>query len=150
MKKNKWHGQVKRKEFEDRICKQLDDAGIEYTREKVAHSKATSKTSKGKFDLVIGDLCLELKTTQAKSLDYSFDPNKKAKIKWHQLANLYKSCLTYGKRAGLLLEFRPNQAIFINIRDFFAFAIQSKGKSINHASALLIGKEIDNIKEFLK
>jgi len=150
MKKNKWHGQVKGKEFEDRICKQLDDAGIEYIREKIAHSKSTAKTTKGKFDLVIGDLCLELKTTQAKSLDYSLDPNKKAKIKWHQLANLYKSYFTYGKRAGLLLEFRPNQAVFVDIKEFFTFATQGKAKSINYVNALLIGKEIDSILDIIK
>jgi len=150
MKKTKWHGQVKGKEFEDRICKQLDDADIEYIREKVAHSKATSKTSKGKFDLVIDDLCLELKTTQAKSLDYSLNPNKKAKIKWHQLANLYKSYFTYGKKAGLLLEYRPNKAIYIDVKDFFSWAIESKTKSLSYENALLIGREIDSILDIIK
>ena len=150
MNKNSWHGQTKGKEFEDRICKELDDAGIEYIREKVAHSKATAKTSKGKFDLVIGDLCLELKTTQAERLDFSLDPKKKAKIKWHQLANLYKSYFTHGKRAGLLIEYRPNKAIYVEIKDFFTWAIQSKAKSLSYANALLIGKEIDSILELIK
>ena len=152
MKKTKWHGQAKGKEFEDRMCEQLDEAGIEYIREKVAHSKSTAKTTRGKFDLVIGNLCLELKTTQAKSLAYALyadDPRQNIKIKGHQVAALYKNYYTFGKQAGLLLEYRPNKPVFVQIKDFLEFTSESKGKSLKHADALLIGKEIDSIKEII-
>jgi len=152
MKKNKWHASSTGKEFEDRICKQLDEADIFYVREKIGHSKSTAKVNRGKFDLVIGDLHLELKTTQKKSMSYCLysESQKNSNIKGHQVAALYKSYYTFGKRAGLLLEYRPNKAVFVEIKDFFKFACQSKAKSLKYADALLIGKEIDNITELVK
>jgi len=151
-KRNKWHSSSTGKAFEDRICKELDELGIEYIREKIAHSKSTAKTNRGKFDLIIGDLRLELKTTQKKSLSYSIysECEKNTNIKGHQVAALYKEFFSRGKTAGLLLEYRPNKAIYVDIKDFMAWAIQTKAKSLNYANALLIGKEIEHIKELIE
>ncbi len=153
MKKTKWHGQAQGKKFEDRMCKQLDDEGVEYTREKIAHSKSTAKTTRGKFDLVIGDLCLELKTTKQNYLAYALyadAPRQSIKIKGHQVVALYKSYFTLGKRAGLLLEYRPNKPIFVPIHSFMSWACVTMEKSLKYEEAVKIGVEIDSIVELVR
>jgi len=151
-KKNKWHGSHTGTVFQTKITNQLDELGTEYTEEKIAHSKATAKTNRGKFDIRLINWCLELKTTKETSISHSLysEDEKSVKIKGHQLTALYKEWFTKGNEAGLLLEFRPNKPIFIHIKDFYKWATQTSRKSINRAIALEIGKEIEHIKELIE
>ncbi len=151
MKKTNWHGSATGKEFEDRICDELDKLGIEYIREKVAHSASTAKREKGKFDIYIPvpGICLELKKTSKDNLDFALDPNKQSKIKWHQIAALYRAYFTEGKKAGLLIKYSENKPIFVPIQAFMVWTTETKRKSINREIALEIGREIDHIKELI-
>lgn len=151
-KKNNWHGSNTGKTFEDRICKELDELGIEYTREKIAHSKATAKTRRGKFDIRLhSGMCLELKTTGKKTIDYCLyaEGPRDVKIPGHQLTALYKEYFTKGNFAGLLIEFRPHKPIYIAVFDFYKWVIANHRKSINRSIALSIGVEIEHIKEIV-
>lgn len=153
-KRHNWHSSHKGKEFEDRICEQLDELEIEYMREKIAHSKSTSKTNRGKFDLRILNpkIVMELKSRGTKSISYCLyadDPGN-PNIKGHQLTALYKEYYTNGIEAGLLLEFRPHKAIYVPIMNFYKWACSATRKSITREIALNIGKEIDHIKELIE
>ena len=151
-KKNNWHGSHTGSKFQEMVCNQLNELGIEYTEEKIAHSKATAKTRRGKFDIKFLNWCLELKSTAKTSLDFCLysEEKKSVKIHGHQLTALYKEWFTNGKESGLILEFRPHKPVFVHIKDFYKWAIQTPRKSINRATALNIGKEIDHIKELIE
>lgn len=148
MKKNNWHGQNQGKVFEKKIIAMLQNQNLEYKKEIVAHSKRTSKRNSGEFDLIVnGDTCLELKTTQKKSLSFSLNEKKSADIKFHQLAALYKEFFTNGKKAGLLLEYRGIGIYYVDIKNFLVWVSDTSKKSITHAVASEIGVKVECIKD---
>jgi len=155
MKKPKYrNGQEEGAKFEDSQCELLDAAGIDYERERLAHSKHTAERSKGKCDIIVEKECyLELKSVEKNSMGYKLNPSGPSKgiiIKAHQIAFLYKKWFTEGKEAGLLLEYRPHKPVYVRIEDFYKFVAQSTAKSITYYDACIIGCEVDSVLDIIR
>lgn len=152
-KRTDWNGAVTGRTEEDKVCDDLDNAGIKYKREHVAHSNATAKRGHGEFDIDIMDqMFIEVKSVGKNSMSYSLDPNKKQKglvIKTHQLQSLYKKWFTEGKEAGLYFIFRPLKPIYVRIEDFYKYAIESTTKSITYYDSRIVGREVDGIMDIV-
>ena len=111
------------REAEEKVATSLDTLLFEYQKEKVAHSGATGRTSKGKFDFRIwdscGSICIEVKTNGGNPSIPS-TTNSNPEIKTHQLTALREESkkLTTAL-AGLLINYRQvDKWYFMSIQHF--------------------------------
>lgn len=120
------------------------------------NSKLGKPSSTNPFDYILFDdskgemWCLELKSTQYKSIGYQLTPDEpEAMIKAHQLKRLLDVQQGMEKvHAGLLLQFREEDKVYyIDINDFLRFTCEVDRKSITPVYCLLYGgKEINTKK----
>ncbi len=150
MSKNDWHSSHTGSKFHKWVVNGFEGLGIEVIEEKIAHSKATAKRDKGKFDLRV-ELqpvwCIELKSFSVER----FGIFSKPKVQSHQLRSLRESKAD-GKRAGIMLNYRhTSQTVYIDIEDYDRLIYDNlPRKTFKVDTALKYGLEVYSIKQLIE
>lgn len=116
MKRKPWLSSYTGAEAESIVTASLESLNLRFTKEKIAHSKSTAKTSKGLFDYRIHlqdyDHCIEVKSRQT-SISIPNAKNSNPNIKPHQLKALREE-IEKGNKAGFLLNYRiKNDSVWV-------------------------------------
>lgn len=149
-KKNDWHSSHTGSKFHEWVVSAFTALGIECIEEKIAHSRATAKREKGKFDLRVEMepvWCIELKSIGQPYFGIFNSPC----VKGHQLRAL-REAKTRGMRAGVMIEFRNSaQIVYIDITDYDRLIYDNlPRKTFKVDTALNYGLEVNSVKQLIK
>lgn len=148
MKRKPWLSSHTGSDAESLVTSSLENLNYRFTKEKIAHSKSTAKTSKGLFDyrvhLADCDHCIEVKSRQT-SISIPNGVNRNPNIKPHQLKALREE-RAKGNKVGLLLNYRlknSSEWIYLSLESFDKLILDNYPvNSINYQLAQSYGVSI--------